>query len=146
VADQGIEVGARFGGQPLAVLEQCPAQTFEARIAALLKPAGLVEGDDMEFIESDARFGQVVGDAPDERRRHVDAHCGDLLGSRFVRGQVLGKAGDGRGVAFLDHEHQLAFVGIGGNGQVVVAAPAGALVDRHRGHRREVGLVTSRSI
>jgi hypothetical protein len=27
-----------------------------------------------------------------------------------------------------------------------VAAPAGALVDRHRGHRREVGLVTSRSI
>jgi len=28
VGDQSIEVGARFGGQPLAVLEQCPAQAF----------------------------------------------------------------------------------------------------------------------
>ena len=117
VADQGIEVGARFGRQPLTVLEQCPAQTFEAGIAALFKPPGLIEGgrgvgDDMEFIKGDARLGQVVGDAPDEGRRHVDAHCGDLLGSRFVRGHVLGKAGDGRGVASLGREHHLAFVSI----------------------------------
>jgi hypothetical protein len=42
----------------------------------------------------------VVGDTPDKGRRHVDAHGGDLLGPRFVSGQVLGKAGDGRGAFF----------------------------------------------
>jgi hypothetical protein len=32
------------------------------------------------------------------------------------------------------------FGGIGGDGQIFVPAPASGLVDRHRGHRREVGL------
>jgi hypothetical protein len=35
LADQGIEVGARLGGQLLAALERCPAQSFEAGIGAL---------------------------------------------------------------------------------------------------------------
>jgi hypothetical protein len=48
-------------------------------------------GDDMEFIQGDARLWQVIGHPADEGRRHVDAHCGDLLGLRFVRGQVLDK-------------------------------------------------------
>ena len=60
-------------------------------------------------------------------------------GARFVFGQVVGEAGDGRGVAALGDEHDLAFVGVGRKGQVMVAAPARGLVDRHRGHRREVG-------
>ena len=145
LADQGIEVGARFGRQPLAVLEQCPTQSFEAGIASLFKPPGLIEGsrgvgDDMEFVEGDARPGQVVGDTPDKGRRHIDAHCGDLLGLRFVSGQVLSKAGDGRGVAPFGHEHHLAFVCIGGNGQIIVAAPAGGLVDCHCDHLRQVDL------
>jgi hypothetical protein len=63
LADQNIELGARFGGQPLAVLEQCTAQFFEAGIAPLFKPPGLVEGgrgvgDDMEFVEGYARPGR----------------------------------------------------------------------------------------
>ena len=93
----------------------------------------------MEFVEGDARPGQVVGDAADEGRRHVDADCGDLLGPRFVGGQVLGKAGDSRGVAPFGHEHHLAFLGIGGNGQIIMAASAGSLVDCHCDHLREVG-------
>jgi hypothetical protein len=80
-------------------------------------------GDDMEFVEGYARSRQVVGDTPDKGRRHVDTHCGDLLGPRLVGGQVLGKAGDGRGVASLGHEHHLAFVGVGRDGQIIVAAP-----------------------
>jgi hypothetical protein len=35
LADQDIEVGARFCGQAMAILEQHPAQSFEARIAPL---------------------------------------------------------------------------------------------------------------
>ena len=57
-----------------------------------------------------------------------------------MRGQVLGKAGDRRGVASLGHEYHLAFGGIGGNGQIIVAAPAGGLVDPHRADCRQVGL------
>jgi hypothetical protein len=145
LADQGIEVEAGFGGQPLSVLKQCPAQSFEAGIAPLFKPPGLVEGgrgvgDDMEFVEGDACSRQVVSDTPDERRRHVDARGDDLRGRRFVRGQVLGKAGDRRGVASLGHEYHLAFGGIAGNGQTIVAAPAGGLVDPHRADCRQVGL------
>ena len=73
MADQGIEIGVRFSGQPLAVLEQCPAQAFEAGIAPLFKPPGLIEGgrgvgDDMEFVKGDARLRQVVGDTADEGR------------------------------------------------------------------------------
>jgi hypothetical protein len=58
----------------------------------------------------------------------------------FMRGQVFGKTGDGLGVAPLGHEHHLAFGGIGRDGQIIVAAPTGGLVDRHRDHCRQVGL------
>jgi hypothetical protein len=73
LADQGIEVGARFRRQPLAVLEQCPAQSFEAGIASLFKLPGPIEGsrdvgDDMELVKGDVRPGQVVGDTADEGR------------------------------------------------------------------------------
>jgi leucyl-tRNA synthetase len=84
-------VGARFHRQPLAVLEQGPAQSFEAGIGPLFQPPGLIEGgrgmsDDMEFVEGDARLWQMIGHPADEGRRHVDAHCSDLLGTRFVGG------------------------------------------------------------
>ena len=59
LADQDIEIGAGCSGQPLTVLKQCPAQSFEAGIGSLFEAPGLVEGgrgvgDDMEFIEGDA--------------------------------------------------------------------------------------------
>ena len=52
---------------------------------------------DVEFVEDDARLWQMIGHPADEGRRHVDAHGGDLIGPRFVRSQVFGKGGDGRG-------------------------------------------------
>jgi hypothetical protein len=61
-------------------------------------------------------------------------------GRCLVSGQVFGKAGDGGGVATLGDEHYLAFTDIGGDGQVIVAATIGSLIDRHRGHCRQVGL------
>ncbi len=41
-------------------------------------------------------------------------------------------------LAFGDEDH-LPFVHIGGDGQIIVAAPAGRLVDGDGGHRRQVG-------
>ena len=65
-------------------------------------------GDDMEFVEGDTYLGQMVGDTADEGRRHVDADRGDLLGPRFMGGQVFGKAGDGLGVGPFRDEHHPA--------------------------------------
>ncbi len=61
-------------------------------------------------------------------------------GRTFVRDQVFGEGGHGLGVLAFGDEHHLAFVHIGGDGQVVVAAPAGGFVDRHGAHRRQIGL------
>ena len=125
LGDQAVEIGARFGGQAITVLEQCPAQSFEAGVVALLETPGLVEGgggvrDDMKFVEGDARLGQVVGDPFDEGRGHVDADRADMRRPRVVFGQVVGEAGDGRGIAALGDEHGLAFGGVGGDGQVMM--------------------------
>jgi len=54
----------------------------------------------------------------------------------FVLGQVCGETGDGLGVAPFGDEHHLALSGIGGDGQIIVAAARGGLVDRYGGHRR----------
>jgi hypothetical protein len=142
--DQAVEVGARFDGQAVAVLEQCPAQPFEARIGALFEAPGLVErggsmSDEMELVEADAGIGQVVGDPFDEGRRHVDADRADLRRRPVVFGQIIGEAADGGGVAALGNEHDLAFDGVGGKGQVMMAASVGGLLDRHRDHRRQIG-------
>jgi len=44
------------------------------------------------------------------------------------------------GVLAIGNEHYLAFAHIGGDSQVVVAAPTRGLVDRHGAHRRQIGL------
>jgi hypothetical protein len=53
---------------------------------------------------------------------------------------MLGKASDRRRVSPFGHKQDPAFDGIGGDGQIIVAAPAGGLIDRHRDHPREIGL------
>jgi hypothetical protein len=45
------------------------------------------------------------------------------------------KQGDGRDVTALGDEHDPALGGIGNDGQIMMAAPVGGLIDRHRGHR-----------
>jgi leucyl-tRNA synthetase len=94
----------------------------------------------MELVEGDAGVGQVLGDALDEGGRHVDAHRADLLRRGLVFGEMLGQPLDGFGVPALGHEHHLALVGVGGDGQVVVPAPVGGLVDGQRRHRGQIGL------
>ena len=59
-----------------------------------------------------------------------------LLRHPLVFGQVFSEADDGRGVTTLGRKHPLAVTGIGGDGQIIVAAARGALVDRYGGHRR----------
>ena len=54
-----IRVGARFGGQMLGVLEQRPAQSFEARIEPLFEAPGVVDGG----------RGTVVDDGTDRQVR-----------------------------------------------------------------------------
>ena len=149
LGDQGVEVGSAFVGQAGTVLEQGPAQPFEARVGALFEASHLVDsgrrmGDDVELVEGNSGVGQVLGDALDESRRHVDAHRADLVGRAFVRGQIFCEAGDRFGVFALGNEHHLPLAHIGGDGQVIVATPAGRFVDRHRGHRRQIGLGQSK--
>jgi hypothetical protein len=81
-------------------------------------------GDDVELVERDARLGQIVGDPLDEGGRHVDAHRADLRRRRLVRAQVFGEAGNGLGVLAFGDEDDPALLGVGGNRQVIVAAPA----------------------
>ena len=128
LGDQGVEIGPAFGGQAVTILEQCPAQSLEAGVGALFEAPGLIDGggrvgDDVELVEGDAGVGQMLADALDEGGRHVDAHRADLLGCSVVLGQVFGEAGDSLGVLPLGDEHHLALFGVGGNGQVIVAAP-----------------------
>lgn len=69
-----------------------------------------------------------------------DAHRADLVRRSLVRGQIFCEAGNRFGVFAPGNEHHPPFAHIGGDGQVIVATPAGRFVDRHRGHLRQIGL------
>ncbi len=64
--------------------------------------------DRIELVEGDRGFRQMVCDAFDEGRRHVEAGCGDVVRRAAVGAQMLDKAGDVVGVAKADEEWQLA--------------------------------------
>ena len=123
-----------FGGEFAFVLEQGPAQTFERWIGLLLDAPHLVHGlarmsDHMELVEGDRGLWQMISDAFDEGRRHVDADRADVVGRTVVGAQMLDKAGDVVGTSALADEHDLAGVGIGHQREIAVAAPIGRLVD-----------------
>lgn len=85
LGNQRIQITALCGTQAVSILEQRPAQPLEIGIGALLLPTDPVErsgglGDHVELVEGDAGFGQVLGDASNISRRHVDAYRLDLLG------------------------------------------------------------------
>src|SRR5271155_2694869 len=74
LGDQAVEIGATFVREAIAVLEQRPAQPFEAWVGALFEPSHLVDGGgrmghDVEFVEGDASIGQMLAHAFDEGRR-----------------------------------------------------------------------------
>ena len=143
--DESIEVRALAFRETLAILEQRPAQAFEAGIGLLLAAAGLVHGlggmgHDMEFVEGYAGVGQMFRHAFDEGLGHIDADAGDLLRRALVFAQELAEPADGLGVAAFGDEHHFVRFGIGGKGQVVVAAPAGGLIDGQHGELGQVRL------
>src|SRR5437763_10950756 len=75
LGDQGVEIGATFVGEAIAILEQGPAQPFEAGVGALFEPPHLVDGvggmgHDVELVEGDAGIGQMLPHAFDEGGRH----------------------------------------------------------------------------
>lgn len=125
-----------------AVFQQRSAQPVQARIGLLHQAARGIRGmrHDTELVEGDAGLKQVLGAALDGRRRHVDAHRADSWPQRVVCAQVCDQLTYGLRVAAFGHEQRLAFIGVGGQRQVVVAAPAGGLVDRKRGDLRQAGL------
>jgi hypothetical protein len=109
-------------------LSSVQRQSFEAGIAALFTAPGLVEGgrgmgEDREFIKGDARPGQGSATPP--------MKAGDMSmltvvigsGGALWAARCSAKSGDGRGLAPLGEEHDLAFGGLGRDGQIVVAAP-----------------------
>src|ERR1017187_6165728 len=143
--DQHVQVGALAGGQIFSAFEQWPAQSFDRRIGLLLCATQLFNGgrgmcDDMEFIERNPGVWQVVGDAFDKGRRHVDADRSDVVRVTAMCGQVFGKRFDSLGVFPVSDEDDLALIGIGDQSQIFLAALFGGLVD---GDRVELGQVHS---
>jgi hypothetical protein len=60
-------------------------------------------------------LGQMIADAFDEGRRHVDGNGRDVVGVGLVGAQIFGEASDGQGIAPFGDEHDLAGVGVGGS-------------------------------
>lgn len=90
----------------------------------------------MEFVEGYPGVGQILRHTLDEGWRHVDADAGDLLRRALVPEQELAERANGSGIAAFRDKHHLVRRGIGGKGQIVVAAPAGGLVN---GQHRKLG-------
>jgi hypothetical protein len=114
-----------------------------ADFGASARPAHLIDSvvddlDGMELVEGDGGVGQVLGDALDEGRAHIDADFLDRLGVAAVRGEILGERGDGFGGAALGGEQHPCLVDIDEQRDVVVAAPRGGLIDGDVGHLRGV--------
>ena len=87
-------------GQAAAVFVQRPAKSLQARVGALFKAPHPVDrgrciGNDVELVDSDPCIGQLAC--------HAD--------------------GDGISVLIFGEEHDAAFLGIGHDGQVILAAP-----------------------
>ena len=145
LGDEGVEVGAACPGQgglrPLSSVQRSPLRSGSVRCSRRrIWYSGAGMGNGVELVEGDASIGQVAGYALDEGRRHVDAHGPNLCGHAFVCSQVLGQGGDGAGVLAVGDKHDFALIGIDGGGQIIMAAPAGGLVDCHSGQLREIGI------
>lgn len=144
MSHEGVQLGALFGVEAVAVLEQHPAHPLEGRVPLLLLATGLIDrgrgmGNDVELVEGDLGVREVLGDALDVRRGHVDAHRAHRLRRSLVRSKILGERSDTRGFRFLADEDHIAPAGVSADGDVLLTPGAGGLVDGQRGHSRVVG-------
>ncbi len=103
-------------------------------MALRLGAAHLVDGladqlHDVELVEGDLGFGQVLGDASDVGTAHVDADFLDAAGVAVVRFEIIGEVGDRVGVAAVGDEQHAAAIDVDEQRDVVVAALGGGLVD-----------------
>ena len=85
--------------------------------------------DGVELVEGDGGLGQVVGDALDEGRAHIDADFADGLGHAAMGCKVLGECGDRAGVAAFGGEQHPGLLDIDEQRDIVVASPRGGFVD-----------------
>ena len=96
--------------------------------------------DGMKLVEGDSGGRQVIGDALDESRAHIDAHLSDGTGLAAVRGEIVGKERDRLNVPAFGCEHDAGLVDIDKQRDVVVASPGRGLVDCHPPDGRKIDL------
>jgi hypothetical protein len=106
----------------------------------ILSTARIGVPDDVELVEGDARVGQVLGAAPDERWRHVDADGRDLLRRAVTALQLGCQLGDRVGAAALRHGDHASLSGVCGERDVIMPASPRRLVDGQLAHRGQVRL------
>src|SRR5512145_1720267 len=151
IGARGLEVGigkraelsGLAGGEMRLVLEPEIAGALELGALLALGAAHLVEGvvdelDGVELVEGDLGLGEVVGDALDEGGAHVDAHLLDAGGIAVVSFEIVGELSHGSGVAAVGDVEHAAAIDIDEQGDVVVAAACGGLVD---GDALDLGVV-----
>jgi Bacterial extracellular solute-binding proteins, family 3 len=111
--NEPVEVGCLLMGELSSILEQRPAQPFEAGISLLLRASHLVDGlagvsDDVELVEGDPGIRQIVCHAFEKGWRHVDADQFDAFRVGLVGTQIFGKAANGVSVVPFGDEYDPA--------------------------------------
>ena len=114
----------------------CPdvARALELRPRLHLAASDLVDGvadelHDVEAVECDLGLGEIVGDAGDEGRAHVDRGLLDAGGIAAVRLDMIRKLTDDIGAATVGDEHDASVVDVGDDGDVVLSALCRGLID-----------------
>ena len=103
--------GVVVGGGERAKVQEARAVVLKGRQAGVFALADLIQGllqmaHHMELVEGNRGLWQVVGDAFDEGRRHVDADRLDLLGWAAMLFEFVCQRLDGFGLTSLgDAEH-----------------------------------------
>ena len=136
-------MSALLGGEVGLVLGPDVAGSLELRTGLHFSASDLVdrladELHDVEPIECDLGLGEVLGDARDEGRAHVDRGLLDAAGIAAVRFDMIRKLTDRVGVAAVGDEHDAAVVDVGDERDVVLAAFCCGLVDGDAFDAREI--------
>ena len=102
------------------------------------------EADDVVLVEGEGGVRKMVADAFDESFRHIDADLGNGLGISLMGLEVLGEGGDGGGIFAGSDEQDFSLVQIDEEGNVILAAAGGGLIDADLSDGRMVGFATRR--
>ncbi len=96
----------------------------------------------MKLVERDFGIRQMLCDTLDKSRAHVDAHIGDLRRIATVLDQIIGKRGDGCGIAAFGDVNDAGLVDIDEQRDIIVAAPGCGFINRDAG---DVGGIDARA-